>query len=265
MPSSAGGQLLPGGVANRGSVFRVGDTVRRPTGPHSTATHDLLRHLSATGFTGSPRLLTMDGAVESLSWIPGQAARNPLPDWALEEDSLISVARLVRRFHDAAASFGAERAASHRWPTPVPARHRTVALSHNDLHPGNVIFVEGRAVGLIDFDLAGPGGPIWDLATLARGWGPLVDERDLPAALDPDRRFGRLALLLDAYGLAAGDRMAVVRALVDNHDWTYRIVTDAAGQGHPGFSDYWRSVAAQSLRDRAWLISQQARLQAAVR
>jgi hypothetical protein len=207
----------------------------------------------------------MDGPVELLSWIPGRAARNPLPDWALDEDSLISVAQLVRRFHDAVASFGVERARSYSWPTPVPARYRTAALSHNDLHPGNVIFADGVAVGLIDFDLAGPGGPIWDLATLARGWAPLVDERDLPPALAPDRRFERLALLLDAYGLGGNDRTAVVRALVDSHDWTFRIVTDAASRGHPGFYDYWRAVAAQSLRERAWLVAHQPRLEAAVR
>ncbi|MGI8665672.1 MAG: phosphotransferase, partial [Jatrophihabitans sp.] len=225
MPSSAGGQLLGGAVANRGRVFRVGDTVRRPVAPCRQATHALLRHLEAVGFGGSPRLLGADETTETLSWIPGQAARHPLPDWALGDDTLASVAVLVRGFHHAADSFGTGASARHRWPVPVPTGYRGGRLSHNDLHPGNIIFADGRAVGRIDFDLAGPGGPIWDLATVARCWVPLVDDPDLPAELaaDPDRRLERTALLLDAYGLAAADRPAVIDALIANHDWTYRI------------------------------------------
>ena len=61
-------------------------------------------------------------------------------------------------------------------------------ISHNDLHPGNIIFAGGPAVGLIDFDLAGPGRPVWDLATRAAQLGA-AGRRCRPA--------GRLALRRD--------------------------------------------------------------------
>jgi hypothetical protein len=258
--------LLEGAVANVGRVHRVGNTVRRPVAPHRQATHSVLRHLAQVGFPGAPKLLDFDEHYERLSWIPGQAACSPLPEWALGADQLVSVAELVRDFHRAVASY--RPAGAQLWPTPVPDRYRSEDISHNDLHPGNIIFSGGEAVGLIDFDLAGPGGRIWDLATLLRCWSPLVADVDLPtslrAGMGGDARIERAAMLLDAYGLAGPDRLAVADALLDNHDWTYRIVMVAAAAGHRGFGEYWQAVASQTGRARAWLAQALPALRAAV-
>jgi len=255
---------LGGGVANRGQVFRLGAAVRRPVTPHSPATHALLRHLSRAGFDGAPRLLSADDRMEMLSWIPGVAARNPLPGWSLSDASLVSVAVLVRRFHDAVRGFDG---GPHHWPRPVPPAYSDGLVGHNDLHPGNIVFDGERAVGLIDFDLAGPSGVVWDLATVARCWCPLVADADLPDGFvqGPERRYDRLVMLLDAYGLNRAGRVAVAESLVDNHDWTYRIVTDAARAGHPGFREYWAGVAARTSRARQWAVDHQAELIKAVR
>ena len=231
-------------------MYRCGATVRRPRAPAARATHAVLDHLRRVGFAAAPRVLAVEGETEVLSWIPGQAARSPLPDWSLGEDSLVSVAELIGRFHLAMRSFDG---AGLRWARPTPRAYRGALVSHNDLHPGNVIFEGATAVGLIDFDLAGPGSATWDLATAVRCWCPLIADCDVPPAL-ADRRFQRLALFLDAYGLAAADRAAVVEALVPNHDWTYRIVTDAARAGHPGFSDYWSEVSRRTDRARDWML-----------
>ena len=97
----------------------------------------------------------------------------PLPEDKLTERALISVAELLRRYHQAVASFDP---AGYGWPRPVPARFAGPLVSHNEVHPANVIFRGGRAVALIDFDLAGPGSPARDLAAAARHWTPLYDE-----------------------------------------------------------------------------------------
>lgn len=251
--------LLGGGVANRGEVFRLGNTVRRPRAPHSAATHTVLGHLAIAGFEGSPRVLHADDREEVLSWIPGDAARDPLPGWALSDAVLISVATLVRRFHDAVRGFDGDL---HSWPRAVPAAYVEGIIGHNDLHPGNIIFDGERAVGLIDFDLAGPSSVAWDLATIARSWCPLVDDVDLPPGFRhaPESRYDRLAMLLDAYGASRADRVAVARSLVANHDWTYRIVTDAVVAGHPGFREYWTCVADRTRRARRWTVAHQADL-----
>jgi hypothetical protein len=63
---------LAGGDVTEG-VVRVGDTVRRPVGPHSPLVHALLAHLESVGFEGAPRFLGIDGSPRSLA---GPACRN---------------------------------------------------------------------------------------------------------------------------------------------------------------------------------------------
>ena len=242
------GGLLPGGTANRGLVERIGNTVRRPLAPAAAATHALLGHLARTGFDGAPRLLAADTVTETLTYIEGWAAVPPLPEELLSDETLASVAVLLRRYHQAAATFDP---AGYQWPRRVPAPFAGALVSHNDVHPGNLIFREGRAVALIDFDLAGPGSIAWDLATAARHWCPLYDDADVD-----DSRQGhalrRFRLLLQAYGLPAAERRKVAEAIVANHDWSCAIITDAARAGHAGFIDCWTQLAGPMRRSRRW-------------
>src|SRR5919198_6227773 len=153
MSDDGGEVLLPGGLTNAGLVTRVGDPVRRPRRPTSPSTWALLDHLERVGFDGAPRFLGIDDrGREMLSFIPGKAAIEPHRDWALTDAALVSVAELLRRYHDAAASFDA---AGRTWPEFVPGEFRERLISHNDPNLDNVIFSDGIAVGLIDFDLAG--------------------------------------------------------------------------------------------------------------
>jgi hypothetical protein len=252
-------RCLRGGTANRGRVVRVGDTVVRPTAPCRPATHALLAHLAAVGFDGAPRVLGAGPATETLTYIDGRAAVPPLTDDLVTDEALVSVADLLRRYHRAAASFDP---AGHAWPRPVPARYRSGLVSHNDVYPANVVFRDGRAVALIDFDLAGPGSAVWDFAAAARSFVPLLDEADVT-----DRRQGRaldrFRLLLAASGLPRASRRLVAEALLANHDWTYAIVTEAAAAGHPGFADHWRAVAPEAWRARRWLAAHRRALLAA--
>jgi hypothetical protein len=59
-----GGNVAPG-------VHRVGQTLRRPTGPWTLAVHQLLRHLERVGFRGAPRALGIDErGREILTFVP---------------------------------------------------------------------------------------------------------------------------------------------------------------------------------------------------
>lgn len=64
-------------------VVRVGDTVRRQTGPHSSFVHQLLCHLEAVAFDGAPRPLGVDEqGPEVLSfidgWVPPTSTTSPM-------------------------------------------------------------------------------------------------------------------------------------------------------------------------------------------
>ena len=252
---------LVGGTANRGLVIRVGDTVVRPVAPCRRATHALLGHLAEVGFDGAPRVLAAGPFTETLTYIDGHAAVPPLAEDTLTDSALVSIADLVRRYHLAAASFDPS---GYQWPRPIPARFRTGLVSHNDVHPANLVFRDGRAVALIDFDLAGPGSAIWDFTAAARYWAPLQDERDITDSRR-GRALERFRILLHASGLRRADRRRVAEAVVASHDWTYAIVTEAAAAGHQGFADHWRMVAEQATRARSWCQRYQRDLVAAAR
>jgi hypothetical protein len=243
------GLPLSGGTANRGRVVRVGDTVVRPTAPCWPATHALLGHLAAVGFDGAPWVLGAGPVTETLTYIAGRAAVPPLADDELTDEALVSVADLLRRYHRAVASFDP---AGYAWPRPIPARYRTGLVSHNDVYPANVVFREGRAVALIDFDLAGPGSAAWDFAAAARSFVPLLDEADVTDGRQ-GRSVERFRAFLAASGLPRSGRVGVAEALLANHDWTYQIVTEGAAAGHSGFADHWRAVAPEARRARRWL------------
>jgi Phosphotransferase enzyme family len=246
-------ELLHGGTTNAGLVTRVGDTVRRPLRPTSGATKALLDHLERVGFEAAPRHFGVDDmGREVLSFIPGQAAIAPYPEWALADEALVSVAQLLRRYHDAVASFDPS---GHRWPHPLPGRFNHGLVSHNDPNLDNVIFQNGRAVALIDFDLASPGSVAWDLACTARLWAPLRAERDTPAQVRR-RSLARLALLADAYGVPSKTRAELIEAIVDAHDWCYAIVRGAVAAGHEAFGLSWCGGGKpRADRTRRWLAS----------
>jgi len=257
---------LEGGTANAGLIFRQGDTVRRPARATHVATHALLAHLAEVGFDGAPRFLGIDRlGREVLSYVPGEAVAPPYPSWALTPKALISVAQLLRRYHDAAASFSP---AEHTWPTLPPRRFRTGLVSHNDPNLDNVVFRDGRAVALIDFDLASPGSRLWDVAGAARLWAPLRSPNDIRGVVGDtraDEALGRFRTFVDAYGPLDLDRDLLVDAVRANHNWCYDIVRKGAESGNPGYVRFWTGGGSErSRRARRWFRHSEQELRSAL-
>jgi len=259
---SLGEVPLEGGVANRGLVVRVGNTVRRPQRPTGPATYALLQHLQDTEFDGAPRLLGIDGkGREVLTYIPGEAVTPPYPAWALSDDALRSVAQLLRRYHQAVATFDPS---PYQWPAPPPASYAGSLVCHNDPNLDNVIFQRHRAVAFIDFDLASPGTAIWDVAGAARLWSPLMADNDIGDARR-GRTLGRFKSFVDSCGADALDPERLVDAVLLNHDWLYGIVQSGAEQGNRGFRDHWQQRAERVERTRRWYELNRQALLSAVR
>jgi Ser/Thr protein kinase RdoA (MazF antagonist) len=244
LPNEEPEVLLFGGTANRGQVVRVGQTVRRPQRPTAPATHALLRHLADVGFAGAPRFLGIDDlGREILTFVPGTAITPPFPGWALTDEALVSVAALLRAYHRAVETFDPR---PYVWPQSPPEAFRGTLVTHNDVNLDNVVFRDGRAVALIDFDLASPGSRLWDVAGAVRLWAPLRPDHYIDD-VRRGRALARLRLFVDRYDLTHEDRERLVEAVLQSHNWIYELIGGAVADGHAGFSDYYASGA----RDRA--------------
>lgn len=187
---------LVGGM-NPDRVVRVGETVRRPG--MRAAVQELLAHLELVAFPGAPRYLGVDEMDRHVvSWVEGDVPVPPYPDWAMSEAALVSMGRLVRDYHDAVASFSPVASDwSTEWADPVGGP----VVCHNDLYPENVVFRDGIAVALIDFDMAGPGRPLWDLAIAVEEWAPLHAPGSRLSTADSLDAVHRVGVLAGAYGL----------------------------------------------------------------
>jgi len=237
---------LLGGTANRGLVVRVGDTVRRPLRPSSPAVHALLDHLSQVGFEAVPEFLGVDTqGREVLTYVPGETVTAPYPAWSMTDAALESVARLLRRYHEAVAGFDP---AGHNWAEPVPSAYTDGLVGHNDPNLDNLVFRDGVAVALIDFDLAGPGSALWDVAAAVRLWAPLRPDADILDARQ-GQSLTRLRRFADAYDLSDPDRNRLVDAAAANHIWCMDYVRRGAESGHPWFHQRW-TTGESTLTDR---------------
>lgn len=193
---------LTGG--NVGGAVRVGDTVRRPTGPWTPAVHALLRHVHAAGLDAVPEVLGIDEqGREVLSFLPGRTVD---VDAEVVSDALLADAvGWLRRFHLAVASF--RPAPGTQWRNTTRPLEADEIVCHHDAGAYNWVVDGDRLVGVIDWDMAGPGHPVDDLAFVA--WNSLPLYREIPV---PDV-VRRLRLMATTYG--GIDAIAIVRH-VDN-------------------------------------------------
>lgn len=225
---------LLGGRLNR--VVRVGDTVRRPSGPWTPTVHGLLQHLRQQGFTYAPEPLGFDEqGREVLSYLPGTTV-GPGPDWPTwvwDEDLLAEVGRIIALYHQAVAAF--RPVGLVPWDSGPAELGPDEIVCHHDLAPYNMVFESGRLRGIIDWDLAGPGTVRAELAFVAWQWVPFHDPfvtAYFGWRTPPDRR-RRLRILLDAYGL--DDRAGFIDDVVARVRYNRDGIQRRADEGVPAY------------------------------
>ncbi|MBD9699566.1 phosphotransferase [Flavimobilis sp. GY10621] len=207
MHDDSPGTELTGG--NMAPVVKVGDTVRRTTGPWTPAVHALLRSYAAAGIAEAPRVLGIDGAGrEVLTYLDGTMLTDLPAAQAWSRPLLVAAGSLLRRLHDASVPL-VDLDLAWRAPSHPPVE----VICHNDVAPYNLVVRAHRLAGIIDVDMASPGSRVWDLAYLAYRLVPWVEDAD---GYEPSRdgeRGARLAELVASYGLdAAPDEVRRVAA-----------------------------------------------------
>jgi len=253
-------EVLPGGVGNAGQVVRVGEFVLRPTSAHTPVIHALLRHVRGAGFDGVPEVVGVDpDGRERLVYIEGDVPSLPYPAWSLTDDALASMAALLRRYHEAAAGFVAPPGMT--WSDELADPAGGTLVCHNDVCPENVVFRDGVAVALLDFEFAAPGRPLYDLSQLAKMNVPLDTPEDALRTRGhaPDV-FTRLRVVADAYGLPPG-RAEFLAVLAGSMDPVGGLVERRVARGEPAFIEMWEQMGGRARYERrqAWFEAQRAR------
>jgi Phosphotransferase enzyme family len=172
----------------------------------------------------------------------------PYPDWSQSDTALASVATLLRGLHDAASGFD-PRGLS--WDDRLADPAGGTLVCHNDVCPENVVFRDGVAVALLDFEFAAPGRPVYDVAHLARLCVPVEDDVD-QARLGwlPADRPARLRLVADAYGLDRHGRSELLVATNDAIDRVEAAVRRSVAAGDPNAVELWNRTGGSERYDR---------------
>jgi len=220
--------------------------------------HRFLGAVRAAGFAGvpAPRRISAEGW-EELEFVQGDVPIPPFPWWSLGDPALASVGSVLRRYHAVAATVAVDRTVA--WPADLADPEGGDLLCHDDVCPENVVFRDGAAAALIDFDFAAPGRPVWDLAMTARYWVPMVDPTTAAATgrdhLDPVRR---LRVLVDAYGIDATERERFMVVLVQATAVCRAFVAARVHAGVPAFVDAFAATGGWARWDRmeAWLAAE---------
>jgi hypothetical protein len=249
---------LVGGRSSSAGVVRVGETVRRPPGPWTPAVQAFLEHLRAAGFTRAPRPLGLDEhGREMLEFIEGEVLAIPQdpfgdlvlgrwPDAWRSEQALAAAGELMRGVHEAARGFHTTHASWRLHDHPMRPGE---IICHGDAAPWNAVYRDGMPHALIDFDSARPDTPLLDLASGAWHFVPLADPRTARVLGFGEIAYGeRLALFLDAYGLADRSRFAEALQRVKTREASYPLFWRLGPAATAGYFDH----VAEQLR---WLAS----------
>jgi Ser/Thr protein kinase RdoA (MazF antagonist) len=146
-----------------------------------------------------------DQGRQVLEFIPGQLSTDLPP---LSTVELTRLGGLVRELHECMKTFRPPSGAT--WDVAVPP-DRQELICHNDLGPWNLVR-DGERWVFIDWDGAGPGSRLWDVAYAIQTFVPLEAGGALAVQQAGVRAIG------DGYGLTDGQRRELP-ALIAARTW----------------------------------------------
>lgn len=217
----------------------MGRTVRRPTGPWTPAVHDLLGFLQREGLRGIPKVHGFaDDGREVLTYVEGRGV--PVDDEVVLDDVLVEAVTWLRDFHDVVEGYRPEGVVT--WRGGAAELQPDQIICHHDPGAYNWIIQSGHFAAMIDWDMAGPGRRIDDLAFLV--WTGLPLYRDI--GVEESAR--RLDLVVEAYGEYGP--MALLDAVVERMTTATERIQAGIDRGDAGIANLQKVGEPQRTRDR---------------
>jgi hypothetical protein len=213
-------------------VLRVGDRVRHPSQPWSASVQALLAHLRAVGFEEAPRPYGVTADGDEVEFIPGVGGDEAC--LLVDSDTAVAaVGDLLRRYHDAVVGWQpAEQPVWFDGSAGTGAGDRLVC--HGDVGPWNLVWRDGRIVGLIDWEHAHVGSRTSDVAYALHYLAPIRDRSYWQGVLGLDRRprrRHRMRVFTEAYGIALDDDL--VEQVMASQEAGVDLMRSLAERGDP--------------------------------
>ena len=240
--------VLAGGNINP-EVVRIGNTVRRTISSNSPTVHRFLSHLHKAGFSTCPEFKGIDDkGREILQFIHGDTGIHD--EMWQDTKPLIAAASLLRQFHDASAQY--VHMVDDTWAFSYPDSDQHEVICHNDFAPYNFIFTDGIPTAIIDFDLAGPGPRLRDIAYAAYWMTPLsFHSGDMQsfAMTDLEHKSRRLKLFCTEYGIDPDEKLLDMTMSVLLHMSDRQVIVEMIGEEaalrleQGGHLEHWKHEA----------------------
>lgn len=250
---------ISGGRLNRGRLVRLGNLVLRPA-DEDPAIEQLIIEVGKV-FRGIPKTFGRDtGGRLKLEWIEGEVSELLDEDEERSKIRLLSVGALLRDLHESTTSIVAEI---------IPASFGSLdpsgvceVICHGDPGPGNIVFRNGVAFALIDWEMAFPGRRAWDLATTLRYWAPFRNPANMKSTellLNPRQR---AEWILDGYSASDDLRSECVELLLVNQKLQAEyVIHRIKARGEAVYEDWVAKGGIQRLDlDASWLGEESERL-----
>ncbi|MFZ1522915.1 MAG: aminoglycoside phosphotransferase family protein [Candidatus Saccharimonadales bacterium] len=182
-------------------IIQNDDAVHRPTHYWAPAVHGLLEYLNSVDFKSVPQVLGVDEqGREILSYIEGESGP---AGWSkiTTDEGLAKFAKYLRKYHDAVRNY--KPPAGSKWAYGHDRLEPGEIICHGDFGPWNIVWDGNDPVGIIDWDMARPAKPEFDILYALEFATPFRNDK---AAIEwhhftevPDRKH-RIAVFLKAYG-----------------------------------------------------------------
>ena len=187
----------------------------------------LLKHARKKGITWVPESYGIDNGFHVIEYLEGKTIHNN-PRWLWKKEILLQIAKMLRQWHDATQDF------EYKDSDWLLVNHENKeVICHNDFAPYNILFINKKPTGLIDFDTCSPGSRLWDISYTAYRFVPILPMKGETEYTEysPFKRkkvFQRLKQFLEVYGnweeddsFLVKETLAVLeRRLIDLAQWS---------------------------------------------
>lgn len=124
-------------------------------------------------------------------------------------------------------------------------------VCHNDVCLENVVFRDGTAVALLDFDFAAPGRPVYDIVQMARMCVPInTDANAAREGWQPADRPARLRVVADAYGMDGIARAQMLALMSESIRRGGEFIRKRVEAGDLNFIKVWNEIGGMAPYDR---------------